>query len=518
MAQWDKVKRWVGGAAALLAGGTLLALLAVDLSDPPDVLLFFGRFHPIMVHLPIGFLLLAALLEGAYRLDRRFKLLRHATTFALALGAGAAVLAALVGYLLSLGGGYNEELVAWHMWLGIGVAAGAVAASILKVAARRRGHPALDKAYLAVLVATVGMLSAAGHFGGALTHGPGYLTRYMPAPMQYVIGASSVGAEARRDVPIDSAVVYQELVHPIFEQRCVSCHGAGKTKGGLRMDTKEHLLKGGDDGEVIAAGKPGESEILRRITLPLYHDDRMPPDGEEPLLVEETELIRWWIKSGASFEATVAELRGEETPTSVQTVLARRSRPKEEVKTGIYALEVPPPDSQAVKKLDGRAGIDIQPIAQDAPFLQVRLSGDGQVGRGRIEELKPIYPQVAWLDLAGADVTASALEAASEMKHLTRLHLENTPVADAALAPLARLEHLRYLNLYGTAVTDEGLGALAGLKNLRALYLWQTPVTDSGAQRLKKQLPGLQINRGSTLAPDSVKTDSLASGIAKSGS
>ena len=517
MAQWDKVKRWVGGAAALLAGGMLFALLAVDLSDPPDVLLFLGRFHPIMVHLPIGFLLLAALLEGAYRIDRRFKLLKHATTFTLVLGAGAAVVAAFVGYLLSLAGGYSEELVAWHMWLGIGVAAGAVAASVLKVAARRRDHAALDKAYLAVLVATVGMLSAAGHFGGALTHGPGYLTRYMPAPMQYVIGASSVGPEARRDVPIDSAVVYRDLVHPIFEQRCTSCHGAGKTKGGLRMDTKEHLLKGGDDGEVIAAGKPGESEIVRRITLPLYHDDRMPPDGEEPLLVEETELIRWWIKSGASFEATVADLRGEKTPTSVQTVLARRSRPKTEVKTGIYALEVPPPDSNVVRKLDGQAGIDIQPIARDAPFLQVQLSG-GQVSRGQVEELKPIYPQVAYLDLSGTEVTAPALEAVSEMKHLTRLHLENTPLADAALAPLAKLEHLRYLNLYGTATGDDGLQHLAGLKKLRALYLWQTKVTDSGAQRLKKQLPGLQVNRGSTLAADSTKQDSLASSRANRGS
>ena len=84
----------------------------------------------------------------------------------------------------------------------------------------------------------------------------------------------------------------------VFAHHCTKCHGQQKQKGGLRLDTRELALKGGEDGAVIAPGQPGESELLKRIALPKGHEDLMPPkDGAlEP---RDIETLRQWIAAGA---------------------------------------------------------------------------------------------------------------------------------------------------------------------------------------------------------------------------
>src|SRR3712207_5442639 len=105
--------------------------------DPPEIVLFLGRFHPLLVHLPIGFLLIGFLLELFSRLPR-YQAYGHAVSFVLFLGAWSAILAAGLGYLLSLGGGYDEDLLALHQWMGIGVAVAALASLFLKTRLKDR--------------------------------------------------------------------------------------------------------------------------------------------------------------------------------------------------------------------------------------------------------------------------------------------------------------------------------------------------------------------------------------------
>ena len=84
----------------------------------------------------------------------------------------------------------------------------------------------------------------------------------------------------------------------VLAHSCTKCHGQQKQKGGLRLDTKEAALKGGDDGAVLAPGKPAESELLRRVALAKGHEDAMPPkDG--PLDVRDLETLRKWVAAGA---------------------------------------------------------------------------------------------------------------------------------------------------------------------------------------------------------------------------
>jgi len=84
----------------------------------------------------------------------------------------------------------------------------------------------------------------------------------------------------------------------VLAHSCTKCHGQQKQKGGLRLDTKEAALKGGDDGAVLSPGKPAESELLRRVSLAKGHEDAMPPkDG--PLDGRDLETLRKWVAAGA---------------------------------------------------------------------------------------------------------------------------------------------------------------------------------------------------------------------------
>jgi uncharacterized membrane protein len=264
------------------------------LHPPPGIFLFIGRLHPLLVHLPIGMLMALAGMEIAARFSR-FKNAATSAGFILALAAPLAVVTAACGWLLSLGGGYDENLLAWHKWLGTGTAVMAVVAAILFW----RGKII---AYRASLFIAVSLLMVAGHLGGSLTHGRDYLTRYAPAPLKKLLGL----AGAQKKSPAASAndlrqlPVFAGIVEPVFGKKCVGCHGPQKSKGGLRLDTFMAVQKGGQDGAVLKPGRAAQSPLVQRLLLPAGDDDHMPPDGRPQLTAGEIALLQWWIDSGAS--------------------------------------------------------------------------------------------------------------------------------------------------------------------------------------------------------------------------
>src|SRR5712671_2246385 len=100
------------------------------MSGPPDIALFLGRLHPLLVHLPIGLILLLALLEWLAS-QPRFKNANSSVGFILAVAVPVALFTVVCGWLLSLGGGYNSGLLQWHKWMGIGTVAACALAGLL---------------------------------------------------------------------------------------------------------------------------------------------------------------------------------------------------------------------------------------------------------------------------------------------------------------------------------------------------------------------------------------------------
>jgi len=266
---------------------------------PPDLVLFAGRFHPLLVHLPIGMLVALAVLELAAWVPR----FRHANAsagFLIALAAPLAVVTALTGWLLSLGGGYDANLLNWHKWLGIAAAIGSVTAGGLFWKKK-------PNSYRGVLFVTVAVLMVAGHLGGSLTHGSDYLGRYAPGPLKKLFGASATSAATFED--INTAPVFAAVIAPILEARCVECHGAAKSKAALRLDSFAALMKGSENGAVIQPGDAAKSLLVQLVLLPVDADDHMPPEGKPQLSAGQMAVLQWWVAAGAPETNTLADLQ-----------------------------------------------------------------------------------------------------------------------------------------------------------------------------------------------------------------
>jgi mono/diheme cytochrome c family protein len=280
------------------------------------------------------------------------------------------------------------------------------------------------------------------------------------------------------------AVDFVKDIVPIFQQRCIECHGAEKVKGKLRMDTRADIFKGGDTGPSIVAGQADKSELYRRITLPKDHDEVMPNKGEL-LTKAQTDLIRNWINEGAKWpDGFVIAPAG---------AVAAGAKPKSRLETP--APKPSPAELQAVAEL-AKLGIDAREIAANVNWRYANFRVAGQnVDPKAFAALKKIN-NLAELNLSTVKLKDADLANLAGLTNLVTLNLSGTPVTDAGLVHLKGLVHLTSLNLFNTAVTDAGLKHLEGLKELRSLYLFETKTTDAGVAALQKALPNTRIDRG----------------------
>ena len=272
---------------------------------------FFGRLHPLLVHLPIGILLFAF----ALILFQRFQKVEVdvAISFALLLGSISAVFASAAGWFLAQSGEYDADLVFQHQWMGMGTAIFSFAAYFIK---RIRDI---------LTTITVCALMVTGHFGGNLTHGEDYLfPKKKSVPLQMMPTTDSVQQEVLKASPaelasanlkssvqiqpntemaqrVKTSFIFRDAVLPILEKKCFSCHSATKKKGGLRLDTEEFILLGGKNGAILTAGNPENSSIYLSMLLPEDDDNHMPPKGKPQLTPQEIAIFHQWIKEGASF-------------------------------------------------------------------------------------------------------------------------------------------------------------------------------------------------------------------------
>src|SRR3972149_11199420 len=98
-------------------------------------------------------------------------------------------------------------------------------------------------------------------------------------------------------------------VLPIFEARCLECHGPEKQKNGLRVDSRENLLQGGDYGPDLIPGNPDKSRLYLAVSGG-EKDLVMPPKGD-PLTEDQIATLRAWIEQGAPWSEGRAEVEKE---------------------------------------------------------------------------------------------------------------------------------------------------------------------------------------------------------------
>jgi uncharacterized membrane protein/mono/diheme cytochrome c family protein len=460
--------------------------------------IFIGRFHPVLVHLPIGFLLITALLEIGRRTGK-ISVSESTISFILFWSAIGATFSCIAGYLLSLGGGYDAELLSDHQWQGIAVAIFAWVAWFVKSDRFGEKIPFGPAFYLPALGLATILTMSAGHDGGSLTHGEGFLTQYTPEPFRSIAGMPPIEEKPSEIKPIeniDEAVVYNDIVQPILQMRCVQCHNANKQKGDLRLDNLAMMVKGGEGGPAFISGKSMDSDMIKRCLLPEDDDDRMPPKGKPQLTEGQIALLAWWIDQGAPVDKKVAELKVSDAIKPALTALTGSPSSSQQSKApAIAGLKVPVADVKAIEKLR-EAGLIVNNISHDQNLIEVSAVNASSFGDAQITLLTSLSDQIAWLKLGGTKITDVSLKEIAKLKNLNKLHLDRTLITDAGIANLKTLPYLEYINLVGTKITDNGLRDVATMKGLKSVYVWQSAVTDSAVAGAVKLHPGLTIISG----------------------
>lgn len=111
---------------------------------------------------------------------------------------------------------------------------------------------------------------------------------------------------------VPTNVDFDRDIKPIFEQRCARCHGPDKQRGGLRLDQRARLLRGGGSGEpAIIPGKSGDSYLIKLVS---GHDPKkvMPPSGK-PLSSKQIAFLKGWIDQGAKWPGDAGDAEAKLT-------------------------------------------------------------------------------------------------------------------------------------------------------------------------------------------------------------
>ncbi len=480
----------------------------------PQWVLFFGRFHPIAVHMPVGVLILAAVMEGmAFFKPRLSKLIEPAITFVLGFGTFGAIIAVIFGIFLSReGGSFGNGTFQAHQTLGIVATVLSLLAMICKVVADGNGK--LMWPYRVLLGLTLFVMSVGAHFGGNMVHGNTYLIEYAPAGIKKSIESTEgsviawfAPAKAKVEAtPNASPTVYAALIAPVLEKECNVCHNEKKSKGKLRMDTYELLVKGGGSGDNVVPGDAVKSLLTSRLILPVDDDDHMPPAKEKQPSKEEIALLTWWVKEGASNTLKVVDAKIPDEIKAYAQILLSQGKGGSAGGAPHFILMaeavavVDPAVAEAMKKING-SGASLAPLAADSKELRfTALNVAKDYTDANLKDLEPIASSIVALDLAKTKVTDAALVSLMKFVNLKVLHLENTVITDAGASQLKALANLEYLNLYATKITDKALVELAGLTKLKSFYAWQTGVTKAGTEAFKTKHPGVAVNTGWTEA------------------
>lgn len=272
---------------------------------------FLGRLHPMIVHFPIGLLIIALLLE-ILAVRNKSQAFRPAIHLLLGVGALTALVAVAFGWFLKTQDDYSGDLIVVHQWSGVATATLASLSFYLHrlIVARNKVH--LFRSYRTVLAITVVGITVAGHYGASLTHGDDFLTSALPWNNSEETGNPDFDiakfAATGKDGVLDPKKI-AELnleVRSIFAHNCYKCHGSAKVKGKLRLDSKESVFKGGESGDVLSVGHPAKSEMLRRLKLPRDDEDAMPSKGKT-LSKTEIATLEFWIKMGAPWPDSLQE-------------------------------------------------------------------------------------------------------------------------------------------------------------------------------------------------------------------
>jgi len=438
----------------------------------PEWLQPLGRMHPMLLHFPIVLLLVSVIMEFfQFKIKEDSKdFYRDITSRIMFSGIVLAAITVIMGIFLSLEDSYEGgNVLNWHKWSAVSIVFFSSLIFIFK--SRIWYKQGLAKAGAIILSLSIVL---AGHFGSVLTHGENFvLEPVTKSPL----------------VPIEQALVYDHVIQPIFQEKCVSCHNDEKLKGKLKLTDSVSIMKGGKTGKLFVPGDPQVSLLLERIHMPLGNKKHMPPSGKPQLSPEEVRILFTWIKDHADFKKKVIDLPADD---SLRILAAARFKPVAKIED---EYDFAAADEETIENLNTFYR-RVSPVSMESPALAVSFFSKNAYNSKSLEELSEIKEQIVSLRLSRMPVKDEDLNFISKLKELQKLDLNFTDISGSGLKELSALKKLQTLSLSGTRINLQQLLPIISNKNLRELSVWNTSLTEKDIQQLKKVNSSLNIITG----------------------
>lgn len=467
----------------LLPGMFLLALPFYKPAEIPFFLLFLGRLHPILLHFPIVLIILLLLFE-IVKFFKWANISDPVVLIVLIIAAISSLISIGAGFFLFASGDYSGTLLEQHFWAGVitgFLILATVAAYVLYLNSGR-----WQGLYVVMLIGSNISVAMASHLGGSITHGQDYLTEHL----QLVFDTS----EAHEVKPESQMLLYEDILDPIFQAKCISCHNSLKAKGNLLMTSYESLLHPGESNNPsLSPGHPEKSELYKRVVLPLDHDDHMPPEGKTPMTENEISVLKYWILSGAKKDFKLQDAKTDTViNTAIENLLPELSRYKRKARIGSIKLQALESDLQ---KIASTLDIVIQrDSSSEENYFTIAMRFPPASFTN--EQFKIIHPYVevfSKASLVSSGIDDAGLYYIGQMLNLEKLFLQKTGIDGSGLVYLQNLPKLRVLNLSFTKVDDKAALDLLKFPQLEEVYLYRTNITKEVIDAIQKNRPGLKI-------------------------
>lgn len=467
-----------------LIGLLFLALPFFRPAEVPFLFLFVGRLHPLILHFPIVLIILTLLFEVAGRYYR-LKIGENTVLVLLIAAALSAAVSVAAGFFLFASGDYSGQLMERHFWAG--TITGATIFFALAFFYIYRSTTRHYYWYFAALLLSNASVGYASHLGGSITHGQDYLTEHL----QFIMHAFDNDDEEK---PESEMLVYEDMISPIFEAKCMSCHNDQRAKGDLTMTSYQALLKGGKSGEPsLTPGAPQESELYKRVVLPEDHNDKMPPEGKTPMKDSEIALLKFWIASGAEESLKVTNARQVDTMKQIVAgLLPELSKYRRRAKIQQMKLKTLEAELQEVaKKLDITIRRD---SLADGNFFTIAMKfPPAPFTNEQFRELSPYFDAFSKVSLISSGVDDAGLYYIGQMRNLRELYLQKTKVDGSGIVHLQNLANLEVLNLSFTGLDDKAALDLLKMHSLREVYLYRTKTSMQIIEALRKYKPSVKF-------------------------
>ena len=428
-----------------------------------EIVKYIGKFHPLVLHLPIGSLLMTFLLIIISKLQK--PPLERAIRIGVDFSFYSALTATILGYFLSLDDSYNIENLKPHLFAGLITLFLTLS---LCISHRLKGKQNL---FVSLFVMTLISLSITGHKGAMITHGEDYL-----APPEAFIEQPKI------EKIKDSIHLYEKVVSVILEDKCISCHNSSKSRNNLRLDRYDLLIRGGNRGNIFNTHQPEKGLLMKYISLPIDDKLHMPPKNKAQLSDNEKWLLSHWVNSGAYKKSSYTKIEDNSLLKNQLITFLGLEKKVKQVRGDVLAKLV-------------SMGFRINPNAigdnfLKAKFIRAKLKSD------HINFLTKINEQLVELDLSNSNFNDEMAPILADFKNLRVLRLDRTSISDKSLSYLHNSK-LKVINLCNTSVTFSGVSSLLKSTKLKKIYAWNTAIRDEGKTQLAALGSGL-INFGTS--------------------